>query len=61
MFGEAAVFRSFALVELVLAFAVGVIMFVLLYEEPTLQRKFGEEYEAYCKSVPRWLPRFRAR
>jgi len=57
MLGEAAVFHSFALVELVAAFAAGV--FVLLYEEPALRRKFGEEYEVYCKRVPRWLPRFR--
>ena len=61
MLGEGAVFHSFALVELVAAFVVGVNVFVLLYEEPTLRRKFGEEYEVYCKRVPRWLPRFRAR
>jgi protein-S-isoprenylcysteine O-methyltransferase Ste14 len=60
IFGEAAVFHSFALVELVAAFAVGVNVFVLLYEEPALRRKFGEEYEAYCKRVPRWLPRLRS-
>src|SRR6267142_1989102 len=59
--GEAAVFHSFALVELVAAFAVGVNVFVLLYEEPTLRRKFGEEYEAYCKRVPRWVPQLRAK
>jgi protein-S-isoprenylcysteine O-methyltransferase Ste14 len=28
-------------------------------EEPTLKRKFGAEYEAYCRQVPRWIPRFR--
>jgi protein-S-isoprenylcysteine O-methyltransferase Ste14 len=61
MLGEAAVFDSFALVELVLAFAVGVILFVLLYEEPALKRKFGENYEAYCRRVPRWLPRLRGK
>jgi protein-S-isoprenylcysteine O-methyltransferase Ste14 len=61
MLGEAAVFHSFALVELVAVFALGVILFVLLYEEPMLRRKFGEEYEAYCNRVPRWLPRFRAK
>jgi protein-S-isoprenylcysteine O-methyltransferase Ste14 len=61
MLGEAAVFRSFALVELAAAFALGVILFVLLYEEPTLREKFGEEYEAYRKRVPRWLPRLRAK
>jgi len=43
MLGEAAVFHSLALAELVAAFAVGVIVFVLLYQEPVLRRKFGEE------------------
>jgi protein-S-isoprenylcysteine O-methyltransferase Ste14 len=36
-------------------------LFVLLYEEPTLRRLFGEQYEDYCREVPRWfLPRLRA-
>lgn len=30
-------------------------LFVLCYEEPTLRRLFGKEYEEYCKKVPRWL------
>lgn len=59
MLGEAAVFHSFALLELAAAFAVGVNLFVLLYEEPALRRKFGAEYEEYCRQVPRWLPRLR--
>ena len=29
----------------------------LIYEEPDLGRKFGEEYKEYKKSVPRWIPR----
>lgn len=32
-------------------------LFVLLQEEPALRRKFGAEYEEYCRRVPRWLPR----
>lgn len=36
---------------------VGVTLFVLLYEEPTLRGKFGIDYEEYCRHVPRWLPR----
>jgi protein-S-isoprenylcysteine O-methyltransferase Ste14 len=32
-------------------------LFVVFYEEPTLQRKFGDEYEQYLKQVPRWIPR----
>jgi protein-S-isoprenylcysteine O-methyltransferase Ste14 len=34
-------------------------VFVLLYEEPTLRNSFGQEYEAYCAGVPRWVPRWR--
>jgi protein-S-isoprenylcysteine O-methyltransferase Ste14 len=32
-------------------------LFVVLYEEPHLRRKFGSEYEEYQRRVPRWLPR----
>jgi protein-S-isoprenylcysteine O-methyltransferase Ste14 len=59
--GEAAVFHSFALAELAAAFAGGVVTFVLLYEEPALRRKFGTEFEEYCRRVPRWLPRLRGK
>jgi protein-S-isoprenylcysteine O-methyltransferase Ste14 len=34
-------------------------LFVVLYEEPTLRRQFGADYETYCRAVPRWLPRLR--
>jgi protein-S-isoprenylcysteine O-methyltransferase Ste14 len=33
-------------------------LFVTLYEEPTLKKKFGAAYEDYLKRVPRWIPRF---
>jgi protein-S-isoprenylcysteine O-methyltransferase Ste14 len=32
-------------------------IFVLAYEEPVLRATFGSEYEAFCKGVPRWIPR----
>jgi protein-S-isoprenylcysteine O-methyltransferase Ste14 len=35
-------------------------LFVVLYEEPMLSSKFGEAYDRYRASVPRWLP-WRAR
>jgi protein-S-isoprenylcysteine O-methyltransferase Ste14 len=35
-------------------------VFVLAYEEPTLRKSFGAEYEAFCGHVRRWLPRVRA-
>jgi len=31
--------------------------FVLAYEEPKLRKTYGAEYEAYCRRVPRWIPR----
>jgi protein-S-isoprenylcysteine O-methyltransferase Ste14 len=53
VFGHAtpAVIVSVALV------AVGVHLFVRFYEEPTLQKKFGTDYQQYCKNVHRWWPR----
>ena len=30
--------------------------FVLGYEQPTLARRYGAQYEAYRKAVPGWLP-----
>jgi len=39
------------------AFAVAVATFVRGYEEPTLARRYGAEYEAYRSAVPPWRPR----
>jgi len=34
-------------------------VFVLLYEEPTLRRRYGPSYANYCAHVGRWWPRWR--
>jgi len=47
------------LITAVAAIALGVHLFVVFYEEPTLRRKFGADYENYCRNVRRWLPRLR--
>ncbi|HEU4381968.1 MAG TPA: isoprenylcysteine carboxylmethyltransferase family protein [Anaeromyxobacteraceae bacterium] len=39
--------------------AVAFHLFVIGYEEPTLARTFGAEYQAMRANVPRWLPRLR--
>src|ERR671917_1749655 len=36
-----------------------VAVFVHFYEEPTLTRRFGADYEAYRRAVPAWWPRLR--
>jgi protein-S-isoprenylcysteine O-methyltransferase Ste14 len=38
----------------------GVALFVQFYEEPTLRKLFGADYELYCRNVPRWIPQMRA-
>ena len=36
-------------------------LFVLTYEEPTLRKTFGAEYDSFCANVPRWIPRLTPR
>ena len=53
VFGHANLYAILA----TLAVALGIHLFVMFYEEPTLRRKFGADYEEYCRNVNRWLPR----
>jgi len=55
VFGRA----SAAAITVAAAGVLAVNLFVLLYEEPTLRRTFGADYEEYCKNVHRWVPRLR--
>jgi protein-S-isoprenylcysteine O-methyltransferase Ste14 len=31
-------------------------VFVLIHEEPTNLKRFGQDYAQYCREVNRWLP-----
>lgn len=55
--GATAFYRSLALLGYLALLAVITQALVLWYEEPTLTRLFGAEYEAYRNRVRRWLPR----
>jgi protein-S-isoprenylcysteine O-methyltransferase Ste14 len=55
--GESLLFLSLPLLLYLALLAVGVHIFVQVYEEPVLHRRFGDEYDAYRRSVPRWIPR----
>ncbi|HEX8693191.1 MAG TPA: isoprenylcysteine carboxylmethyltransferase family protein [Longimicrobium sp.] len=59
LLGEAALLRAPVLLLYGLVFVLAVHAFVVLYEERTLGRRFGADYEAYRAAVPRWLPRLR--
>ncbi len=55
--GEAVLYPSIFILMYSVLFIFAAHAFVILYEEPTLRRKFGDGYEQYLRSVPRWLPR----
>jgi protein-S-isoprenylcysteine O-methyltransferase Ste14 len=57
MAGESIALRNGGVAaELALAM-IGFHLFVCFYEEPTLKKRYGEEYAKYKRNVPRWLPR----
>jgi protein-S-isoprenylcysteine O-methyltransferase Ste14 len=56
--GEAMLFRRLSLLIYAVCVWLAFHLFVVLYEEPHLRKKFGGAYEAYCREVPRWIPKF---
>jgi protein-S-isoprenylcysteine O-methyltransferase Ste14 len=57
IFGQALLFGDARLVWYGALFWLVVHVFVVVYEEPTLKRTFGGEYESFRANVPRWIPR----
>lgn len=55
--GQGLLFGGVSILIYGVAAALAFYLFVALSEEPTLRKRFGPEYEAYCRAVPRWLPR----
>lgn len=55
--GAALFYRSLTLLGYAALFMLVAYLFVVWYEEPTLGRTFGEEYEGYRRRVRRWWPR----
>ena len=60
VFGETILLHSRSMVEYSAIVWLGFELFIRLYEEPTLRRRYGEEYTGYCQQVHRWWPRFKA-
>ena len=55
VFGQALLFKSSALAWYGAALCVMFHLVVVLQEEPHLRKTQGEEYEKYCRTVPRWI------
>ncbi|HTO97196.1 MAG TPA: isoprenylcysteine carboxylmethyltransferase family protein [Myxococcales bacterium] len=56
LLGAALAYRSWPLAGYAVLFLLVMHLFAVLYEEPTLRRTFGTDYEAYCVRVRRWWP-----
>jgi protein-S-isoprenylcysteine O-methyltransferase Ste14 len=55
--GQALLLGQLILLPYAALFGLAVWAFVRWYEEPTLRRRFGEDYEEYRRAVPGWWPR----
>jgi protein-S-isoprenylcysteine O-methyltransferase Ste14 len=56
--GQALLFGRPVLLVYAAVLLAAFVAFVRWYEEPTLARRFGEQYEVYRKEVPGWWPRW---
>jgi protein-S-isoprenylcysteine O-methyltransferase Ste14 len=56
LIGEALLFGSAALTIYTFFIWLAFHLFIVLYEEPHLRKRFGPDYEAYTNKVPRWIP-----
>ena len=57
--GQALLLWQAVLVPYAAVVSVAFVVFVLGYEQPNLERRFGSQYDAYRRAVPAWWPRLR--
>jgi protein-S-isoprenylcysteine O-methyltransferase Ste14 len=55
LFGEAILFRSLILIGYTVIVFCLFQIFIVGFEEPFLNEKFGKKYNDYCNVVPRWI------
>jgi protein-S-isoprenylcysteine O-methyltransferase Ste14 len=55
--GEALVFDSIAIAVYAFVFFIANDIYFRYFEEPSLEKRFGQKYRDYKKSVPMWLPK----
>ncbi len=59
LLGESLLTASLPLFGWFLVFLIVNMIYIPLSEEPGLINRFGEEYRAYRRNVPRWVPRLK--
>lgn len=59
LWGEALFMSRIAMIAYAFIFTWCIHFWVIFFEEPSLQERFGGEYRAYRKAVPRWFPQLK--
>jgi protein-S-isoprenylcysteine O-methyltransferase Ste14 len=59
LFGESLLFKSWRVLAYACVSWMMAHIFVMLYEEPSMVKKWGTAYAQYSARVPRWIPRIR--
>jgi len=59
LLGAALFYGSLSILIYAAVFFLATYLFVVFYEETTLRRTFGSDYEAYCRQVNRWWPKIK--
>ncbi len=57
LLAETVLFGSVVLLIWLLVFWLGNHIYFIVYEEPDLRDRFGDDYVRYSENVPRWIPR----
>lgn len=60
LISESIILQSWEIFSWMIVFVIINSAYFVLFEEPNLERRFGEEYLSYKLNVPRWLPRISA-
>jgi protein-S-isoprenylcysteine O-methyltransferase Ste14 len=59
LLGQGILLKSFGFLLYLVALIFLFHLLVVFIEERMLKEKYGELYQQYCRSVPRWIPRLR--
>jgi protein-S-isoprenylcysteine O-methyltransferase Ste14 len=60
LIGESIAIMSLKILFWALVFFIINNIYFIVYEEPDLEKKFGDEYREYKKNVRRWIPRLKS-